>query len=224
MTFRSAKSGLGRKSRSGKSQSPLRFNAHDEPPNKMQRTSVSRTRGTQRLPPLPSAQNSKKQRPIGVPRTNTAPTVKEHRLPPTAVIRFDDELAIIRFIASRPTRKVQEPQRRPPTIPTASKISAGKKTPVGSRPVSQKGSITPVPVQKPPSVGSGVLPAIGTALAGAAVGAGIAAAAAHVAGEEVRKEEENNRESGVSQTANDDREKMVKIRILMVILECFFQI
>lgn len=116
---------------------------------------------------------------------------------------------------------MQEPQHRPPTIPGATKVPAGKKTPVDNRPVSQKGSITPVKVQKPTSASSGVLPAIGTALAGAAVGAGIAAAAAHVAGEDARKEEENNRESGVSQTANAEGEKMVKIRILMVILEYF---
>jgi hypothetical protein len=89
-------------------------------------------------------------------------------------------------------------------MPTAE----GKKTPIGSRPASQKGSITPVAVQKRQSVagsdGGGILPAIGGAMAGAAVAAGIAAAASMGTEEEERKEEEeaeeeNNRESGVSQ-------------------------
>lgn len=78
-------------------------------------------------------------------------------------------------------------------------------------------------MQKPPSAsaGSGILPAIGTALAGAAVGAGIAAA--------IGGEEENNRESGVSKNGDKDgcgcggesESQMVKIRIIMV--NCFCQ-
>lgn len=176
---RSLKSGESRKSRSGgKSQSPQRLTGI-EPPNKLQRTSQSRTRGSYRLPPLPSsATANNKKRSFATNRTSTAPTkLPDQRLPPTAVIR--------------PTRKMPQEQPRRPAPPMAATKPAGKRTPVTTSRPSSKGSTTPVPVQKPAANGV-VLPAIG-----AAVGAGIAAAVAAAGEEEHRKDEENNRESGV---------------------------
>nr|CAD2161392.1 unnamed protein product [Meloidogyne enterolobii] len=161
--WRSLKS--GRKSRSGKSQSPRRAGAAaDEPLTKMRRTSMSRTRATQKLPPLP--QTSKRSF-TGNRSMPTPSKSMEQKLPPTGI--------------TKQTKKTQErpPRRSQPT--TVQKAPGIKTTPIGARPPSSKGSITPVKVQKPPSM-SGALPVIGAAVGAA----GVAAVAATIVNDDER--------------------------------------
>lgn len=85
--FRSLKSGQGRKSRSGKSQSPRRATTGataDEPLVKIRRTSMSRTRTNQKLPPLPQVA---KRSFTGNRSMPTPGKSMEHKLPPTAVTK-----------------------------------------------------------------------------------------------------------------------------------------
>lgn len=162
----------GRKSRSGKSQSPRRATTGataDEPLTKMRRTSMSRTRASQKLPPLPQVA---KRSFTGNRSMPTPSKSMEQKLPPTGV--------------AKQAKKTQERPTRRPQPTTVHKTPGIKGTPIGARPPS-KGSTTPVKVQKPPSM-SGALPVIGVA---AAVGAGVAAVAATVGDDDERKEEEN---------------------------------
>ncbi|KAF7632288.1 hypothetical protein Mgra_00008297 [Meloidogyne graminicola] len=169
--WRSLKSGQGRKSRSGKSQSPRRATTGataDEPLVKIRRTSMSRTRTNQKLPPLPQVA---KRSFTGNRSMPTPGKSMEHKLPPTAV--------------TKQAKKANErPIHRPP--PKIVQKAPRIETQNGTRSPLQKGSITPVKVQKPSSL-SGALPVIGTA---AAVG-GVAAIAATIGDNEERKEEEN---------------------------------
>ncbi|CAK5033703.1 unnamed protein product [Meloidogyne enterolobii] len=166
----------GRKSRSGKSQSPRRAGAAaDEPLTKMRRTSMSRTRATQKLPPLP--QTSKRSF-TGNRSMPTPSKSMEQKLPPTGI--------------TKQTKKAQERPIRRSQPATVQKTPGIKTTPIGARPPSSKGSITPVKVQKPPSM-SGALPVIGAAVGAA----GVAAVAATIVNDDERKEEDN-RENVVS--------------------------
>uniref|UniRef100_A0A1I8C0T6 Coiled-coil domain-containing protein 169 n=1 Tax=Meloidogyne hapla TaxID=6305 RepID=A0A1I8C0T6_MELHA len=83
--WRSLKS--GRKSRSGKSQSPRRATTGataDEPLTKMRRTSMSRTRASQKLPPLPQVA---KRSFTGNRSMPTPSKSMEQKLPPTGVAK-----------------------------------------------------------------------------------------------------------------------------------------
>lgn len=108
----------------------------------------------------------------------------------------------VKFIF-RPTRKIE--RRAAPSE---------KKTPVGSRPGSQRGSTTPVPVQKPPSANGGILPSIGAAVAGIGIGAGVTATALAAKSEEEEQKEEENRESVVSSLKFLIFHKFIKNRFL----------